>query len=86
MSPRILQPIKTIVACKVQSYLSENLAIARDDSNKQPLALARFNGQWRCIGRIMNYPAFVREYKSHPHINVHQLWQSGANVIIEKIN
>ena len=86
MKPNIITVLPNtcpVVRCSIVSLLAENIAIAKDVQEKQPLALVRFSGTWRCLGRINNYPAFAREAKSHPLIYLRQDWMRGVPVILE---
>ena len=61
-----------------QTTIREGLVMCRDE-NGTPYCVVRLNGQWRCIGRVVDQ-ATIRRRSYGPLIDFHLAWQSGTPV------
>ena len=60
------------------TLIRESLAMCTEpDGNTY--CVVRLNGQWRCIGRVVNMAA-IRKASYGPLVNFHLAWQSGVQV------
>lgn len=58
--------------------IREGLVMCRDE-NGTPYCVVRLNGQWRCIGRVIDI-ATIRRASYGPLVDFHLAWQSGIEV------
>lgn len=63
---------------KEHNLIRENLAMCTEP-NGNVYCVVKLNGQWRCIGRVVNIQA-IRQASYGPLVNFHLAWQSGVQV------
>lgn len=59
------------------TLIRENLAVCTENGNDY--CVARINGQWRCLGRIVDMAA-IRRASYGPLVDFHLAWMSGVKV------
>lgn len=60
------------------TVIREGFVMCRDEHGT-PYCVIRLNGQWRCIGRVVNQ-AVIQRHSHGPLVNFHLAWQSGVEV------
>lgn len=60
------------------SFIRDGLAVCTEAGGNH-YCVVRLNGEWRCIGRIVNMNA-IRKASYGPLVDFHLAWQSGVKV------
>lgn len=59
------------------TVIRDGLVMANENGNAY--CVVRTNGEWRCIGRVVNLQA-IRKASYGPLVDFHLAWQSGVKV------